>query len=229
VRALPWFLLVACAHLQHLDPAPRTPATQALDAVSIEVSCVERDPFWRPYPEGDGRHPAFHRMWGGGAGEGVLISGRHVLTTAHVVRCPVIPRVRVHLRDGRAMRAVVEREDARHDLARLVILTDEFFLDGVVPPMLRDVYDESVLDETLCLRTADGRARCGEVGLRPVGEHVADYALSGDNARRGNSGAGVYDGRGRLVGILTSMYFSAAGEHVSDGFSLVDGVWLEGT
>jgi hypothetical protein len=62
--------------------------------------------------------------------------------------------------------------------------------------------DELVNDETVCVSVAipSRRRRCGTVdgidGRQVYASYVADY---------GNSGAGVYDKYGRMVGVITRM------------------------
>jgi hypothetical protein len=201
--------------------------------VTVESSCVEKDPFWRPYPE-QMPHPQNNIAWQPNkVATGVILSERHVLTAAHVVTCPVIPIVHVTLPSGRRLKVIVERDEAMfgdgRDMARLVILSAEKFEINAKPPKLASIkYSE---DKVLCASTRHGWS-CGVPYFFGQRQTFVPGMATGD----GDSGAGVWDREGRLVGIVV-----ARGEYggevtgtwvasVSDGiWGDIDETWLKGT
>lgn len=119
IRLLLICFVVACVSLPHVAPALRSPAQQQVATVRITTSC------------GD---------WGGGYASGVVLTERHILTAAHVVRCPYVPNVRAHFSDGRVFSVSVIRDDAMFgggtDLAILESSSAENFSLGVAPPTI---------------------------------------------------------------------------------------------
>ncbi len=133
-------------------------------------------------------------------GSGVLLGRFEVLTAAHVVDCDTTPVIiATQLGDfGHNMKVVLEAPGA--DLARLEIVDDSEFWRSTVA----EVADVEVHD-LVCVAT--GRPayefHCGVVERR-LDTPGHDLALSVP-VERGNSGAAVYDVKGRLVGIVTRM------------------------
>jgi hypothetical protein len=146
-----------------------------------------------------------------GSGSGVIISERHVLTAAHVVSCSSLPYVHVTLASGRRLRMIVERDDLMFgsgtDVARLEIASAEWFDVGIAPPALGTL----VGGMTVCLMAGCGRAYPYDRGLVEV------------PSSPGDSGLGVYDWYGRLLGIVVR----------TDGhwtrIEPISTYWLEGT
>ena len=146
-----------------------------------------------------------------GTSSGVIISERHVLTAAHSVGCSALPDVHVYLQDGRRLRMVVERDDLLFgngaDIARLEIASAEYFDLGIAPPVLGTLE----VGDTVCLAAGCGRVSPYEAGLVEV------------PSEPGDSGRGVYDWYGRLLGIVVR----------TDGhwtrIEPVSAYWLEGT
>lgn len=179
--------LLACGSLPHVEPKARDAHTAARAAVDIHVEC-------EPY-----RDPS--------RGRGVLISERHILTAAHLVRCPDHPVVRVTLYDGRSMRAYVQRDEAtfegkRDGLARLV----------AVEPLRRFIAPPEIGGSDRWFTIA---RRSGTVS----GDRHAIAHFFGP----GDSGAAVYTSSGLLVGILLG------GSSTDLEIAPVDPTWLEGT
>lgn len=134
-------------------------------------------------------------------GSGVLVSEDDVLTAYHVVDCEGVALLTVILADDRMMAASVAWSDERHDLARVALAT----------PALLDVHDPVVglADGRVCAQVAFPRReqRCGEVTeVRDDGTTWGEVRFSAV-VQPGNSGGGVYDEEGRLVGIVTSRVF----------------------
>lgn len=206
--------VTACVHLPHVDSKPRTSAGQYAAAVWVETSCAE------PNPLDPGIHQPLQHMeypmidWGGGRGTGVVISERHILTALHVVQCPLIPTVKVHLADGRTTYALVTREDEDNDIALLEVASAQNLELYIAPPVLVQPADFS---GRWCARATTG-ARCGDFMYPQNGR-----AIFGGVTSKGWSGAGVYDEQGRLTGIVLG------GNGTSTEVGFVDASWLKGT
>ncbi len=184
-----WSLLVLCCAPREVAPAPprvenldtgvhRSPPEQALAAVAVRRRC------------GDGS----------GWGSGVAVGGRYVLTAAHVTACAQRPLLLVYLAGGGVREARVVRADKLADLALIEAEGADLVVGrpaiGPVPP----------IDAWVCSVAAFPKAgwSCGQVSAVSGTASGADVT-HGAEVRRGNSGAGVYDGAGRLVGVTVTM------------------------
>jgi hypothetical protein len=133
-------------------------------------------------------------------GSGVRIGGTNVLTAKHVIDCGDGELVMLTVKDRAHKTYVAVLEgDSPSDVARLNVL--------FMPPMKQVQVAAPVLGETLCALFAlpELGRRCGEVwpGTKSVtADVVIDFV-----AEKGNSGSGVFDSRGRLVGILVVLRF----------------------
>lgn len=198
-------LVVACIRTQpHLDARPRAADARLEAAAAISVYC---DPVVH-FPSND--PTVFAEPIEVGApvrrsGSGVVVGPRHVLTALHVVDCPLIPTVRVHTHWGEDRVMRVSWEDRDRDLALLELVSASDFELDVAPPVVSPARTwgdavtlvttyprEFVRQGAVCATNLDRRAFEG-----------ADLCISAD-ATPGNSGSGVYDGLGRLVGIVLS-------------------------
>lgn len=185
------FILATCASCAHLAPTPATLRyhdEQERTTVKVETMCLDGDIF-------SGDPMGIH----GGRGSGVIVTERHVLTARHVVDCGAgIATVYVTTFEGKRYRAVVEREDADQDVARLVLMQAGNFNLGVKQPVVGTVLG----GEAVCLSAAVPQREwsCGSVTA--VGSNVRHTALT----HAGNSGAGMY-ADGRLVGIVITRQF----------------------
>jgi hypothetical protein len=177
-------LLASCYYAIHRPPVLRDHFAQEAAAVMVESTCTsdEHD----PYPTGSITK-----------GSGVVVGSRHVLTALHVVECPYIPQVRVTFPDGSWFFVVVEREYRGLDVARLELATAEQW--PIVPPIVAAPVAEEALCSSVVL-PARGWS-CGNVTLLHVGKHGSVMYTA--RTARGNSGSGVYDVAGNLVGIVT--------------------------
>ncbi len=203
----------SCARLQHVDPRPRPSEVAARSTVKLEISCADEDTTWIPTR----------------TATGVVVSERDVLTAAHAVRCPVLPRIRATFRDGRWFRLLVVRDEGMfgdgRDIARLTLATDEFFDLGVAPPRL----GRGVPGSMATVWTWRGPVVGEFLLLKNTIRHDVPGTESGD------SGSGIYNEHGELTGIVITNgtgTVSAPGgntEHDITGLAPVDASWLEGT
>lgn len=145
-------------------------------------------------------------------GSGVVISKTEILTAAHVIDCAIVEPITGMLipngspieiiaaqPDGIGRRLLLVRADVTRDVARLRIADAGEFYD--VPD--RATFAVVRPEDRVCVSV--GRPmrdlRCGTVDER-FGRPADDLSLSFP-VEPGNSGSGVYDRRGRLVGIIT--------------------------
>jgi hypothetical protein len=187
-------LLTSCVSLAHVAPQAREDKDREQAAVTVLVDC-------------ESVASEMH------SGTGVVISERHVLTAAHTVACPSIPRIVIVLADGTRHAAAVTREDANQDIARLEIMHAGRLGLGIAPPKLAPPYVRPGLD--LCAYVSNEPPVCG-VRL--------DETLFYSQMEYGDSGAGVY-ARGLLVGLV----IRKVPKYLATRFALVDSSWLEGT
>ena len=128
------------------------------------------------------------------------------ITAWHVVRCSSDSIVIVYLDSGKAVKARVKRVDIRGDLAVLKLHTEVGIeLATIAPP--------PPARSRVCM--AMGSPRRGRLCGRVV---KFDHDRNAGNMEHsiptisGNSGSGIYDGRGRLVAIATHMVRRGDGE-----------------
>jgi S1-C subfamily serine protease len=120
-------------------------------------------------------------------GRGVVVTSRHVVTAAHVVRCAAVPQAYVMLPTRIVHRAVVIGEDAHRDLA-LLELAHAGQLQLAKPRI-----GMARLGAYVCARD-----KCG--AIVDMDRTRFDFTAEGFE---GQSGSGVYDDRGALVGIVS--------------------------
>lgn len=131
-------------------------------------------------------------MWG----SGVLVDGKHALTTGHVVRCKEGTLVSVIVGE---MPSAIEEADWEHDVVVLRLS------HPVTVPTLH--VSAPVPDTLLCSENAWPLIvrKCGllrEVRERDVAGLLVDLDLALPVVH-GNSGAGLFNEEGALVGLVT--------------------------
>lgn len=206
-RSLALLVLVgfaACVHVPRVAPQARWGLARTWGTVAVEVSCGDE-------AISDGNR----------AGTGIMVSKRHVLTAAHVVRCASIPSVQVTYleRTGpRRVRMVVTREDAESDIARLEIASAESFSVAVVPPIVRAADPGNDVCAELALKGRPNHA-CGVV--------ASDWSVAKNmETRHGDSGAPVFNQDGALVGLVIASGESTLGRAYTR-ISTVNDSWIQ--
>jgi len=181
------FLLatVGCVQTSRLPAQPRTTTARAATTVRIVSSCGN----WSPR-----------------TGAGVIISNRHVLTSAYIVACARIPRVHATYTDGTGehrLRVVVTDEDRSSGIARLEIASAESFAHER-PPIVR-LPDPG---DRVCANLVGGKQpiACGTVASKWT--VVKQLAITSVDV-----GSPVYGERGALVGIVIGGGASRHGPH----------------
>lgn len=179
----------------------RTPAWQVAEAATLSVLCS------------DGSMKA---------GSGVLIGPDRLLTASHVVACgdgdPMLIIVELH---GASTLAGVEVMSTGADIARLQTLDKLEFFAVLIGP-------KPEIGDTVCVAAGAPLGRTRRCG--PVERFDAD--ASGDIVHAvvtepGNSGAGVYDAEGRLVGILSHYRTCVNGQLCGGKATSLDGrAWI---
>ncbi len=129
-------------------------------------------------------------------GSGVVVSPTYILTAAHVVSCSGA-EVSLSQPGGPIVRARVEMLDHRIDVARLMVVDGQRL--RVSPLRVSRITPRS----RICAASAvpEREYHCGMVESflpRRAGDMSYDMFVE-----PGNSGSGVYDDRGALVGIVT--------------------------
>lgn len=134
---------------------------------------------------------------GGGTGSGVIVSSREVITAAHVVACDdgADPQSVSVLYAGSLARMEITGTYPDHDIARLRAPASRF-----PPPYALEIAPVS-LGQRVCVATRfpEITRRCGTVTAR-LTVPTLDVRYS-QCTIPGNSGSGIYDERGRLVGL----------------------------
>lgn len=205
--------LVGCT-FPHVEPQLRAQDTQERAAIRIHTSCSEASPFKTGEP-GDPHAGDPDIVWyPDGWATGVIISEHYALTAAHAVRCPIIPDVVATLVDGRWFTMNVKKDDAMFgegaDIALLEIASADQFHEDIAPPKL-------------------GHAIVNDPAIGALFRHDVYGSFDGSNqltlrTRPGDSGAGVYNLAGELVGLVVAGDGAYTTRYVP-----VTARWLEGT
>lgn len=161
-----------------------SPSAQKQATVSVEVSC----------PNG-----------GGGYGSGVIVGPHHVLTAAHVVdnvysgECSVT----VTEIDGLTRNMKVDWFDKSHDIARLRTVGDLSEFDNYERIWVGKRPDEG--DQVYLVTGYPLRGR--KLGLVEGYHDGSGDVIHSGLTEFGNSGSGVWNESGKLIGIVTNLYY----------------------
>lgn len=142
-------------------------------------------------------------------GSAVALDARHVITAAHVIaQCP--DALLVVYVDGEPRAATIEIVDFRGDTARLLLSAGS--VDFTAPP---PALAPAQPGERVCLRSGNHRTvRCGVVSSVATGRGGLQHTAP---TQKGDSGAGLYDTQGRLVGIVVTCDVTEAGVCLATG------------
>lgn len=199
-------MLATCGGcVRSLGPDARSP--DDVRALTVQVSIVCDN-----FPPGA-------EAWG----SGVVVGPNMVLTAAHVVDCTLKhPLTGAVLSGGKPTRILASQPDkigrrlrlivadTSRDLARLRIADDgEFY--GFAPFETARARPGDAVCVSIGVPKRD--VRCGVVDERFTTAEGHDLYLN-IPAEQGNSGSGVYDRRGRVVGIITQRRQMANGQAV---------------
>lgn len=169
---------------------PRTEEQQDVSAVRIQSACVTGDAF-------AGRAAL---EIGGGIGSGVVLSTGVVITAAHVVECDGARLVHVVTREGTKYAAEVAYVDATRDYARLKVRGLAAVSSVVLAP--------THVGDSVCVVAAHPfrQRQCGtiqRIEWKKLPNGIVDL-WSTARIVPGNSGSGIYNDKGELVGLATN-------------------------
>lgn len=130
------------------------------------------------------------------SGGAVALDGRHLLTAAHVVVSCTDGPVMVRSGDGSVRLARVELVDVIRDAARLELVPGSTDLDARLEVVAAHV------GQPVCIRSGlHEERRCGTIDRIATGRGGVHSSTA---TIRGDSGSGLYDEAGRLVGIVVN-------------------------
>jgi hypothetical protein len=138
-------------------------------------------------------------------GSGVVVSPTRVLTALHVVTCDgagdnPLPLISIYEGDGSAVMYMIEVALPERDIARLWTFTDAFKAEAtpiVVGPV-------PTVGDRVCIAAAMPNWGYHCYDVQPPEPNDKDFHIASSVIELGNSGAGVYDAQGRLVGIFVT-------------------------
>lgn len=174
-------LLVGCAPIPRPVAPPgelRSDREQRETAVQLEVYCHE------------------HGEWKIKTGSGVIVSAYQAMTDYHVVRCDEDnPIIYVYNVDGRSWKAFIEASWKDRDVVRLSTYGGNFW-PTPRPPLIR--VTQLSYGESLFLQVAVPAH--GEILGMAIGRGYENSFYYDAHTEPGNSGGGIWDQEGRLVG-----------------------------
>lgn len=195
-------LAMCCAHAK---PLTRTVAEAHDASVQITISCVN----------------------GSGYGSGVIMSSRTVLTANHVANKAANCLYLAETADGKKFVMMISKEWPEHDITELYTpfaleLVHDGHTQGLLPSTPIELAPVPPPGELACIVSSfpDHLRRCGAVQYyrqEPPGDVEIDVLVE-----PGNSGSGVYDLKGRLVGITTHLRRCQNGQWCGGRFSSLE-------
>lgn len=195
-------LLAGCTR----DVRGRDPKVALESAVLITTTCITADGVTGWY------------------GSGVIVNDHTVFTAAHIADDPpdsVCVR-RATMVNGKTYLLAQNNSMPERDIASLTLVK------GTFDPTYAIVYGPApAFGERVCSMTAFPRFlwRCGDVQqtTEPPGDLYHTIVTEG-----GNSGSGVYDMQGRLVGIITHRWSCSNGQYCGGKLATLEGyvTWL---
>ncbi len=154
-------------------------------------------------------------------GSGVIISKEgHIATNCHVVE--LAEKIKVYLFDGEEYDASIVGKDSKTDLAVIKIESES----ELVPATFSDSATIRLGDFVFAVGNALGKYK-GSVTMGIISALSRDVVVSGENMKMlqtdaalnsGNSGGGLFDSHGYLVGIVTAKDSDSSSEGV--GFAI---------
>jgi S1-C subfamily serine protease len=196
-------LLAAYANAGCMRSVKGRSAEVAFDqTVLITATCVG--------PDGSGS------IW---HGSGVIVDNQTVITAAHVARDPdgMVCIRKVEMANDHTYVVMPGVILPDRDLATLKLLLNEF--DPTYPVLYGPA---PMFGDRICSMTAYPMwlYRCGEAqkAATPPGDRMHTIVVEG-----GNSGSGVYDMRGRLVGIITHRFSCSNGQYCGGKLATLEG------
>lgn len=190
MRAIPLFILLCLlSNCEIYYPAAFKPR-EAQETATVRITTI-----CTPYPDGLGIEHEFGKIQVK-FGSGVIMGDREILTAAHVVRCPEVGEYQIATTIGSHYRVVVSRHYEEKDVAWLVLESASHL--GIAPAIRGRV----TIGETVCSSFAapSWGHSCGEVVA--IDEDRAEFT---GLVEHGNSGAGVYNLQGELVGLISAI------------------------
>lgn len=201
-----FFIVLALQMACMRDVRGRSAAVALESAVRITTTCIA--------PDGSGG------MW---LGSGVIVNDHTVLTAAHIAEDPPgTACIRtVQMVNGKKYLVVPSKTLPERDLASLETVLETFFPTYPITYGPAPAYGERV-----CSMTAYPMFlwRCGDAQTEadPPGDRSHTIVTEG-----GNSGSGVYDSLGRLVGIITHRWSCSNGQYCGGKFATLEGYVTE--
>jgi hypothetical protein len=196
-----WYACHGCAADIQRPAGAREKTAQAAAAVSIYRECAK-------IPAG-GMFGTGAILFKAGYGSGVVMGPREVLTAAHVASCPEGFRhtaLTVTTASGRVVSGQLERADASRDIAVVRLWEDVPAAPLALGPASpgQDVCYEAAWPQRVrhCGKVSKIRDQRVEQGADV--DVWLQWSKPEDAVVGGNSGSGVYDMSGRLVGLATN-------------------------